>query len=207
MLEDERALEDIKGNIMRTQKYIITIHGPHSDRKQKEELPSFHSEESDEFYEKEETNLYIDRVDTLTTSIYSSSPSYMEFISKKINPFSFFFNGLEGNTVYIDKKFNHLLIRKCKNTNFYIKEGNISGIDILTSQNMCIHVPLHDFTNIEYTSDTKLFGTIKNHSKIMVRNSSHISFENVRLPVNFFEQKSFDVNFFDTHCSYKSHTR
>lgn len=180
-------LEQIVENITRTQNYIITFHGPSSERKNKESLPLFSKEFEIEVYVPSDETLIINIPIDLPPQ-FSSSPTY---ISKKVSPLSFFFNGMNGNTIKIDKRCNHILMRDCHDVKIELEEVNISGIDIIKSRNIYLKIPLYEFTNIEYTSDVELFGLMKQNSQIIVRNSQQIYFENVRLPVHMFENKQF----------------
>lgn len=99
---------------------------------------------------------------------------------------SIILSGLENNIVHIEGKINHLIIRKSFDSNIEIKAGTISGIDILNSKYICLHSPIHNYTNLEYDEDVKLEGILRDYSQIHSIGCMDIKLNDKDLPINVF---------------------
>lgn len=149
-----------------TQSKVCTIHGPASEQENKESFPH----------------------------VYSSSLGNDFFVSPNevlhINPgdkvISLIFSGLHDNTVLIHGKVNHVLIRKSDNVRLDIKQGTVSGVDVIYCKHMMVVMPYHNFTNIEFGESVYFQADIKDISQLHLTGSLDVKINGTAIPINPF---------------------
>ena len=121
---------------------------------------------------------------------------------------SIILSGLQGNNIIIHKKVNHVLIRKSNGITLDIKQGTVSGVDILYCRFMLIRMPCYNFTNLEFGPLTgqscALFGEgiyfqaeVNDVSQLHITGSLDVKVcecANVSIPINPFIDAIFTKN-------------
>lgn len=97
-------------------------------------------------------------------------------------------NGLINSRLDISSKINHLLIRGCQNTSFYINQGLISGLTIIGGSNNNIVLPFQNTTSLEQTHNINIEGILLPESLILIASCSDIIINTYRLPINIFDR-------------------
>jgi hypothetical protein len=120
------------------------------------------------------------KTQTQIRSFYGSLTDHRAINSDRISPgmkitfkaesseYSYIFDGLENNEVTVIGKINHLLVRKCQKTDFILRNGTVSGIDILHSGQLTIKVPYHNYSNFEFVERCHIYGNVDEHSRIIL---------------------------------------
>ena len=112
---------------------------------------------------------------------------------------SLIFTGLNSNTIIIHGKLNHILIRKSRNINLDIKEGTVSGVDIINCQSMFVKMPYHNYTNLEYGEGIYFQAEVNDISQLHITASLDVKVNNNNIPINPF----INAIFTNKGCSYK----
>lgn len=170
LVEHEKFLIETAQNVFdcatQAQRKVCTIHGPASEQEHKESYPHVYSRAMG-------NDFYIDNSEIL-----------------HINPgedgISLIFSGLQSNTVIIHGKVNHVLIRKSENIRLDIKEGTVSGVDILYCKRMVVIMPCHNFTNLEYGEGIYFQAEINEISQLHFTGSLDVKVNGIALPINPF---------------------
>ena len=102
---------------------------------------------------------------------------------------SYCLNGLKRNIVVFKNKVKHVMVRNCEDTQVFLENGTIAGIDVLYGSNVSLKTSKHNFTNIEYSNLTNLKGDIDNDSLIQVTKSLDVYVNQKNLMVNPFHTK------------------
>jgi hypothetical protein len=129
-----------------------------------------------------------------TTASYYLPKGQPVTISFDINGISLILSGLDHNVINIDNKINHLIIRKSYNSAINIKEGTVSGLDLLHCHNMVIKTPKHNFTNLEYNETIKLYALVDDISQLHISGSMDIWVNDIKLQINPFIDAVFKQN-------------
>lgn len=175
LIEHEKLLREAAQNVfdctIQAQSKICTIHGPFSEQERKESYPHVYSRDLG-------NDFYIDKKEVL-----------------HINPgedgISLIFSGLQENTIIIHGKVNHVFIRKCENVRLDIKEGTVSGVDILYCKHMFVIMPYHNFTNLEYGEGIYFQAEINEISQLHFTGSLDVKVNGISLPINPFMNAMF----------------
>lgn len=208
LIEHENFLIETAQNVFdcATQAHskVCTIHGPASEQKKKEFYPHVHSRATGNLFPNElQSCLQPDIAERYICNLkagieVTESPTGIMgnnfYIDKKkvihINPgedgISLIFSGLQGNTVIIHSKVNHVLIRKCENVRLDIKEGTVSGVDILYCKRMFVIMPYHNFTNLEYGEGIYFQAEINEISQLHFTGSLDVKVNGISVPINPF---------------------
>lgn len=153
---------------------IYVLHGLNSEHKHKEELPIFNGQiTGNKYYVPETQSIHIDLESTCGSVIL---------------------NGLKNNTVVINNKINHVMLRQCTNSNICIQNGTISGIDILRCHHIDISLPYHNYTSIEYSENIHFQADVNNISQLNINGSLDVTSNGLVLPINPFVNIIFTEN-------------
>jgi hypothetical protein len=183
--------------VCRTQKMIYRIHGANSEHKNKSQFPLVDVLEKPQCLTFARTS----NVDnTFTTNDYYLPIGEHVDIHFDDSCNSLILSGLVDNTVTIHNKINHILMRYCSGTNICIKDGTISGVDMLYCKNMVVEETQHNYLNIEYCSDIDIKSTY-NHLLLHALSSIDVSLNKIQLAVNPF----INVVFTDVGTFYIKH--
>ncbi|CAH6421716.1 Hypothetical protein HVR_LOCUS1356 [uncultured virus] len=150
------------------QSQIFTIHGPHSIHERKDEFPR------------------IGQSHTPGITEFSCIMGQIIQISQPTPNISLILDGLDSNTVIIHGKVNHVLIRKSQNVTLDIKYGTVSGVDILYCNKMCVKMPYHNFTNLEYGEAIYFEAEINSVSQLHITGSLDVRVNGISVPINPF---------------------
>lgn len=166
---EEQALETatrVFNCAIQTQSKVCTIHGPFSEHENKEKFSHVYSNNSgNDFYLPKNEVLHINPGDRSISLIFS---------------------GLRNNTIIINGKVNHVLIRKSENVRLDIKDGTLSGVDIIYCKKMKIKMPYHNFTNLEFGENIQFEAELRDISQLHFTGSLDVKINDVSIPINPF---------------------
>lgn len=173
----QRLQETVYRSATRAQNHIIEFHGQRSTRPDSGLFETFQNEHWPPDPNEEVVRRCIPKGLHLRLTHHPFGPQT-----------SYIFNELEDNTVVIDDPINHLLIRRCDQTNVELMRKAISGVEILFGKNISIVVPNHNWLGVETTNHAEVSGGVSEQTRIMVYNSLDIRFNHYPLPVNPFNR-------------------
>src|SRR5579871_1148226 len=112
---------------IKTQSHVYTIHGPGSEHEKKGTFP------------------HIRNIDQIQQQDLYCNPGEVLHINPPVdNLISIIFSGLRKNTIIIHGKINHVLIRRSDDVKLFIKQGTVSGLDILYCRRLNVQMPCHN---------------------------------------------------------------
>ena len=167
---------NVFGSATRTQANIYTIHGPSSEHGHKHLFPHVHNVS------------HIDKND-----LYAE-PGQVIHIHPINHDTSIVLSGLKDNTIIIHSKLNHVLIRRSENISLDIKEGTLSGVDILHCRRMIVKMPYHNFTNLEFGEGIYFHAEVNDVSQLHITGSLDVKINDTTIPVNPFVNALFTKN-------------
>lgn len=166
----------------RTQGNVYTVHGPASEHGSKEMLPHIYN------------TSHVEGNDLYT------EPGRVVHIHPANHHTSIVLSGLKDNTIIIHSKLNHVLIRRSENIDLDIKEGTVSGVDILHCRRMLVKMPYHNFTNLEFGEGIYFQAEVNDVSQLHITGSLDVKVNDTTIPINPFVNAMFTKN----GCSYKT---
>ena len=176
----------------RTQGNVHTIHGPASEHELKEMFPNTRDispVEGDDLYTEPGQVVHIHPA-TRSNSVRSTA----NFLNSANHNTSIVLSGLKDNTIIIHSKLNHVLIRRSENIDLDIKEGTVSGVDILHCRRMLVKMPYHNFTNLEFGEGINFQAEVNDVSQLHITGSLDIKVNNTTIPINPFVNAIFTKN-------------
>lgn len=157
-----------------TQNHVYTLHGPGSEHESKESFPHVNNNH-------------------LGHDCYVPTGEVVH-LHPPIRGMSIVFSGLSNNTIIIHAKVNHILIRRSSDVNIDIKEGTVSGIDIIHCRRILVKMPYHNFTNLEYGENIHFQAQISNISQLHITGSLDVKINGNSVPINPFINAIFCEN-------------
>jgi hypothetical protein len=106
------------------------------------------------------------------------------------NPFdrrtSYIIDQVSDAIIVIKSWINHLMVRRCRNVTLCLERGTITGVDVLSSQNVALYVPHHNWMNVEGTASAVIQGEIDDTTRIRVMSSLDVRINDLNLNANPF---------------------
>jgi hypothetical protein len=102
---------------------------------------------------------------------------------------SYILNQLANCIIQFTEKFNHLLMRECRNVYIITDNSCISGIEMLRCSNITINSSYYNYLNLEYTTQTKINGSIDDNSIIKIMSCLDICVNSKTLLVNEYKNE------------------
>ena len=170
------------------QSKICTIHGPSSEHENKEVFPHIAKNALGR-------HVHIHtRKEGLRANCCVGNIGNDFFISRKeilhIKPaeegLSLILSGLHDNIVIIHGKVNHVLIRHCNNIRVDIKQGTITGVDIIHCKRMNVIMPYHNFTNVEFGQGISFHAELNDISQLHFTGSLDVKVNGAIIPIHPF---------------------
>ena len=173
--EAHSTATNVFNSTTRAQCNVYTIHGPSSEHESKEMFPIAHTSST-------------------TNSDLYAEPGRIIHIHPINHNSSIVLSGLKDNTIIIHSKLNHVLIRRSENVNLDIKDGTISGVDILHCRRMFVKMPYHNFTNLEFGEGIYFQAEVNDISQLHITGSLDVKVNDTTIPINPFVNALFTKN-------------
>ena len=156
-----------------TQNNIYVFHGNNSEYKNKENLTNCLN-----FMDLSIHEYYIPDNCSISLDLFKNNDSII-------------LSGLVKNTLYINNKINHLLIRYSNNVQLQIAITPISGVDIIKSSHIAIGTAINNSINIEFSQNITMECENSLSSFVHIVSSTDVSFNSLYLPVHPFTNSIF----------------
>ena len=176
----QEEILNIINNSLKAQSKITTIYGPNGTKETfNDKMPKngFKKLESLSIYDGDNLEAFL--------------PPEVEIYISSQNNKSYYFDGLCNNKVTFNGKINHIIIRSCKNSTFNLNDGCVSGIDILSGNNIELYSKIHNFTSLENSSDVNINGEYEDYTILSGKNCIDVKFNNISLHLGAFIHKIF----------------
>lgn len=142
------------------------------------------------------TNIILNNQINISNNIYNFEKDI------ETNKRTIYFDKCNNLNIYINEKFNHILLVNCTNINIYLSFGLISGLDVINCKNINININKKiDYTEISNSEDCNYIYNIFNEDYTFINTNNCF---NINLLINnfnyitnrnyFAEKKYFVIN-------------
>src|SRR3972149_1316714 len=150
------------------QSFVYTIHGPNSEHQNHEQFPHINNmnvSKGQDFHIKKSESVHINLMNSACSIILS---------------------GLHSNTIIIHTKVNHIIARRGNDIHLDIKQGTMSGVDIIHCKRMLIKMPYHNYTNLEYGEGIYFQAAVNDISQLHITGSLDVKVNGISIQINPF---------------------